>query len=198
MIQVSANISAMRWLGDPYRRWLWTALLFFGWCGLGSIILIAGYYAVTANTDFDPALTKLRTSPEPQNRLGWVIRVGSSSAHWTGAAFVSNSVGYNVDDAESQRRRHAVFDGVGLTETRSATYLAEFRGSVLPVVITAFRDVNPDGRITYDAELKGRRPIASCFLFLAGGSVFAGIFFELVRIAQHRRRTIATSFPTGS
>jgi hypothetical protein len=183
----------MQWFHDPYRRWLGTALLFFGWCGLVPIVLIAGYYAVTTNTDFDPALTKLRSGPEPQKRLAWVIRVGSSSVHWEGGAFVSTWVGLNVDDAESQRRHDQVFEGAGLTETRRATYLAEFQGSPLPVVITAFRDVSSDGHFTYDAELNGRRPIASYFLFLSGGSVFAVIFFELVEIAQKRRRKIASS-----
>lgn len=178
----------MRWLRNPYRRWLRTALLFFGWCGLVPIVLIAGYYAVTPNTDFDPALEKLRSGPEPQNQLGWVIRIGGSSVHWKDIAFVSNWVGYNVDDAEAQRRRHQVFEAAGLTETRSATYLAKFHGSLLPVVITAFRDVNSDGRITYDVVLNGRRPVAFYFLLLVGASIFAIIFFELVRIAQHRWR----------
>jgi hypothetical protein len=178
----------VRWLRNPYRRWLWTALLFFGWCGLLPIVLIAGYYAVTSNADFDPALAKLRNGPEPQNQLGWVIRIGGSSVHWKGIGFVSNWVGYNVDGAELQRRRHQVFKTAGLTETRSATYLAKFHGSPLPVVITAFRDVNSEGCITYDAVLNGRRPIAFYFLLLVGTSIFAVLFFELVRIAQHRRR----------
>lgn len=178
----------MIWLRNPYRRWLRTGLLFFGWCGLVPIVLFAGYYAVTPNTDFDPALAKLRSGPQPQNQLGWVIRIGGSSVHWQGVAFVSNWAGYNVDDAGAQRRRHQVFEAAGLTETRTATYLAKFNRALLPVVITAFRDVNSDGRISYDVSLNGRRPVASYFLFLVGASIFAVIFFELVRVAQHRRR----------
>lgn len=108
--------------------------------------------------------------------------------HWQGVAFVSNWAGYNVDDAGAQRRRHQVFEAAGLTETRTATYLAKFNRALLPVVITAFRDVNSDGRISYDVSLNGRRPVASYFLFLVGASIFAVIFFELVRVAQHRRR----------
>lgn len=163
-------------------------MLFFGWCGLVPIVLIAGYYAVTPNTDFDPALAKLRSGLEPQNQLGWVIRIGGSSAYWKGIAFVSNGVGYNVDDAEAQRRRLQVSEAAELTETRSATYLAKFHGSPFPVVITAFRDVNSEGCISYDIVLNGRRPIASYFLLLVGASIFAVLFFELVGIAQHRRR----------
>ena len=112
--------------------------------------------------------------------------------HWKGTAIVSNWVGCNVDHAEAQRRRDQVFEAAGLTETRSATYLAKFHGSQLPIVITAFRDVNSEGRISYDAVLNGRRPIAFYFLFLVGASIFATIFLELVRIA-HRRRQIAVS-----
>jgi hypothetical protein len=187
-MQVSANISLVRWLRNPYRRWLRTALLLFGWCGLVPIVLIAGYYAVTPNKDFDPALAKLRSGLEPQNQLGWVIRIGGSSAYWKDIAFVSNRAGYNVDDAEAQRRRLQVSEAAGLTETRSATYVAKFHGSPFPVVITAFRDVNSEGRISYDTVLNGRQPVVSYFLLLVGASIFAILFLELVQVAQHGRQ----------
>ena len=179
----------MRSLRDPYRRWLKTVLLFFGWFGIVPLLVFASYYALTTHTDFDPALSQLRTASRSRNSLAWAIRVGSASSHWSNIAFVSTSVGLNVvNDDQGQRRHIQVFTGQGLDGTYRATYLAKFYGSAFPVVITAFRDVRSDGRVSYDIEINGLRPVWSYFLFIAACSMVAVIVFELVDVAEKNKK----------
>jgi hypothetical protein len=179
----------MRSLRDPYRRWLKTVFLFFVWFGIVPLLVFASYYALTTHTDFDPALSQLRTASRSRNSLAWAIRVGSASSYWSNIAFVSTSVGLNVvNDDPGQRRHIQVAAGTGLAETYRATYLAKFHGSAFPVVMTAFRDVGLDGRVSYDIEINGLRPARSYFLFIAALSIVTTIFFELVSVAKKQKK----------
>ncbi|HEY2361469.1 MAG TPA: hypothetical protein VGK36_10160 [Candidatus Angelobacter sp.] len=183
----------MRSLRYPYRRWLKTVFLFFVWFGIVPLLVFASYYALTTHIDFDPALSQLRTEAPSRNSLEWAIRVGSTSAHWSGIAFVSTSVGLNVvNDEQGQRRHIQVATGQGLDATYRATYLAKFRGSAFPVVMTAFRDVRSDGRVSYDIEINGLRPARFYFLWIAMCSIVAVIFFELVGVAEKNKKLRAT------
>lgn len=178
----------MRFLRDPYRRWIRTMFLFFAWCGVIPLLLIASYYALTTQTDFDPALSQLRTITPSGTSLAWAIRIGSASSHRRTIGFVSTSVGFNVDDAQSQQHRIRVTAGSELDSTYQATYLASFRGSAFPVVMTAFRDVAWDGRVSYDVEINGLRPLRSYLLFLVASSIGGVVFFEIVHEAQQRKK----------
>lgn len=178
----------MRTLRDPYRRWLKTVVLFFVCFGIIPLLVFASYYALTTHTDFDPALSQLRPGAGSRNSLAWAVRIGSASSHWGSIAFVSTSVGLNVNDDQSERRNTQVSMGKGLDGTYRATYLARFHGSAFPVVMTAFRDVGSDGHVSYDIEINGLSPLRSYFLFIVACSIFAVIFFELVNVAQKNKK----------
>jgi len=162
--------------------------LFFAWCGVVPLLLIASYYALTTHTDFDPALSQLRTITPSGTSLAWAIRIGSASTHRRTIGWVSTSVGFNVDDAQSKQHHVQVTTGTELDSTCQATYLAMFHGSAFPVVMTAFRDVARNGHVAYDVEINGLRPLRFYLLFMAASSIGAVLFFEIVRGAEKRKK----------
>jgi hypothetical protein len=174
-------------LSDPYRRWLKQLLLALAWFGIAPLVFVAGYYSLTKPTDFDTALSQLRSGARPGDTLAWAIRIGSESLHANDIGWSSNFFGFNVDDSEAQQHRTQVTSGRTLDATYQATYLAKFKSSSLPVVVTAFRDVTPQRQVINSVKVNGLRPMRSYLLFIAVGSVFAVAFFEMVDFFKNRK-----------
>jgi hypothetical protein len=175
--------------GRSYRRWLKTGLLIFLWCGVAPIVFSGGYYALRKPADFDPLLSQLRDGQYSGQNLAWAIRIGSSSSRRNGIGWRSTYFGFIVDDSEGERHHTQVTDET-LAFTSCATYLAKFNRSAFPTVMTAFRDVTPDQRISYSMERYGLKPARSYLVLMAAVSIFAAILFELRR---HRREHRATA-----
>jgi hypothetical protein len=90
-----------------------------------------------------------------------------------------------VDDSES--RQVDLISERHVAGRYSATYIARFNGSTLPIVMTVVREVASDGEISYTKTINGLRPAWSYLKLLAGFAAL-GSFFNFAACLQKRRK----------
>lgn len=158
----------------------------FVWFGIAPLVVVAGYYYLAKPTDFDPVLSQLRSGAQSGDKLVWAIRIGSQSWHADGTGWSSHFFGFNVDDSDAERHRTQVTSGRTLDASYQATYLAKFKSSSLPLLVTAYRDVTPQRQVIYSVNVNGLRSLRFYLLFTVVGSVFAVAFLEMVCFLKNR------------
>ena len=170
----------------PWRRWIlqWIATSLF--CGLIPIALAVTYYALKKPGDFDVPLNSLRDSVSPTGRLLWTVRVGGKSLYRANIGTRATWFGINVEDRESQRARR-VWDE-DLVGTYQATFLAHVGNSMLPTVVTIFRDVTTEGATSYTTEIRGRKPILIYAVYTFLSSAAAVAFVNIGSTISRRRK----------
>jgi hypothetical protein len=150
------------------------------------IVLAVAYYAIKRPTDFDPPLESLRNEASPTGRLRWVARVGGTSSYRANLGTRATWFGVNVEDRDSQRAERV---GNGqLLGSYQATYLARGGDSILPTVVTIFRDVTIDGTILYTTETRGRKPILVYVAYIFLGSAALVVFLNVGSTFRQRRK----------
>ena len=170
-------------LRDPWRRWLVTTIMLFAWCGITPLLLAIGYYALTAHTDFDTLISELhRDTSQP---MVWAVRVGSASSYQGSIGIVSSSFGFNADDPAPAIKLPTEAE---ITGRYKATYLAKFRGSTFPTVLTAHRVATSNGGAFYATQVNGLRPVWSYLEFLAVFAVIGVLFFESVAYSKRKQK----------
>src|SRR5208283_5015832 len=160
-----------------WRRWIlqWIATSLF--CGLMPTALAVTYYALKKPSDFDVPLNSMRDKVSPTGRLLWTVRIGGKSLYRANIGTRATSFGINVEERDSQRARR-VWDE-DLVGTYQATFLAHAGDSMLPTVVTIFRDVTTEGATSYTTEIRGRKPILIYVVYTFLGSATAVAFLNI-------------------
>jgi len=170
----------------PWRRWILQWIITSLWCGIIPIVLSVTYYAVKRSTDFDPPLASLRSGSSPIGRLLWVARMGDRSFYRANIGTRVTWFGINVEDHDFQRTERV---GSGqLLGSYQATYLARGGASILPTVVTIFRDVSTEGTISYTTETRGRKPILIYVVYSLLGSAVAVVLVNTGNALSRRRK----------
>lgn len=174
-----------------WRRWILQWIITSLWCGLIPIGLAATYYAVKRSIDFDAPLESLRKEASPAARFLWVVRVGGRSYYRANIGTRATRFGVNVEDRDLLRAERV---GSGeLLGTYQATYLVRGGDSMLPSVVTIFRDVTAEGTISYTTENRGRKPILIYVSYIFLGSVAVVVFLNVGSAFSRRRKTCLSS-----
>ena len=162
------------------RQWVLSWLFSSFWLGLMPPILAVTYYAIRSPANMDPALAQLRLV-----NLAGALQVGAESCS-VGVGVGCSNLGLNAENAGFDKARDDLWRGT-LHRTQGATYLAWFRGDFWPEVLTTFRNVKPDGQISFGEMRNGREPIVWYLFFcvMVGGG--ASIFFKGVRFLKARK-----------
>ena len=156
------------------------------WCALLPIALTVSYYAVKKPTDFDQPLNSLRKDVSLQGKSFCAVRLGSRSTSKTDWGTSATSFGINVEDSSFQRAERL---GKGeLRATYQATYLARTGGSMLPVVITIFKDVTPAGGTQFKTENRGRKPILVYIAYVLLSSAVVVVFLNVTDEFNRRKK----------
>ncbi|MFI5113735.1 MAG: hypothetical protein ACHP7J_01230 [Terriglobales bacterium] len=137
-------------------------------------------------SDFDVPLNSLREKVSPTGRLLWAVRVGGKSFYRANIGTRATSFGINVEERDFQHARRVWNEE--LAGTYQATFLAHVGDSMLPTVITIFRDVTPEGTISYATESRGRKPILTYVVYILSGSAVAVVFLNIAGAFSQRRK----------
>jgi len=172
-----------------WRRWFIEWIAIFLWCGLLPVVVSTTYYAFKKSPDFDSAL-KSRSLPASDPL--WVVRVGGKSQWKSGIAHNAASFGVNAEDTNSEQRADRLWKGA-LSASYQATYIARYRGTPTPTVVSVFRDVTPDGKNSYEVQDHRSGPIGSYMLYVALGSAGVLAFLKIVGVVAKRNKVTAES-----
>jgi len=161
------------------RQWILLGL----WCGLVPLVLTTTYYEARKPTDFDPPLNLLRDKALKGSPF-WAARVGSRSYYRANVGTRATWFGVNVEDSDLQRAERV---GNGqLLASSQATYLVRGGNSMLPTVVTIFRDVSTEGKISYSTETRGRKPILFYIAYVSLGSAGIVVFLNVAGAISRR------------
>jgi len=153
-----------------WRRWFveWLAVLL--WLGLLPVIVSATYYAVKKAPDFDSVLkSRPHQNTSSAGDILWAVRVGGTSRYKSGMVLHTTNFGVNAEDRKFGQRADQVWNGE-LLGTYQATYIARLRSALFPTVVCVFRDVEPDGKNSYEVQPHGSGPIRTYILYVGLGS----------------------------
>jgi len=119
-------------------------------------------------------------------RLLWAVRVGGKSFYRANIGTRTTSFGINVEERDFQHARRVWNEE--LVGTYQATFLAHVGDSMLPTVITIFRDVTTEGTASYTTEPRGRKPILIYVVYTFLSSAAAVTFLNIGSAVSRRRK----------